>query len=97
MKFATETKDERCLKKRCIVKKADDDDFHRNHHHLRQTGLYCSSYSTEKFTFGLCRSVTTKLQFSWRRLSINAASQKIILRQAKGDYIDSRIAMSLGN
>ena len=32
MKFATETQDERCLKKRCIVRKADDDAFDKAVH-----------------------------------------------------------------
>ena len=32
MKFATETQDERCLKKRYIVRKADDDDFDKAIH-----------------------------------------------------------------
>ena len=48
---------------------AYDDDFDRSNHHLRQTGLYCTSYSSEQFNFGLCRSVISVLQFSWRRLS----------------------------
>ena len=32
MKFVTETQDEKCLKKRCIVRKADDDTFDKAVH-----------------------------------------------------------------
>ena len=32
MKFATETQDEQCLKKRCIVRKANDEDFDKAVH-----------------------------------------------------------------